>query len=90
MTPARCWPTARGARLRLYRVPLVTVGFVAEGETQLAAETDGRVFNYEVKICDDDGQDVAGTPMGRSGYGARHDAGLPRCDKTAAFSRTVF
>ena len=39
-------------------VPLVTVGFVADNETQLAAETDGRVYNYEVKICDDDGQDV--------------------------------
>ena len=39
-------------------VPLVTVGFVGEGETQLAAETDGRVSNYEVRICDDDGQDV--------------------------------
>jgi acyl-CoA synthetase (AMP-forming)/AMP-acid ligase II len=39
-------------------VPLVTVGFVGEGETQLAAETDGRVSNYEVRICDDDGRDV--------------------------------
>ena len=39
-------------------VPLVTVGFVANDETHLAAETDGRVFNYEVKICDEDGQDI--------------------------------
>ena len=39
-------------------VPLVTVGFVEDGEIRLAAETDGRVCNYEVKICDDDGEDV--------------------------------
>ncbi len=39
-------------------VPLVTVGFVGAGETQLAAETDGRVCNYEVRICDDDGNEV--------------------------------
>ena len=39
-------------------VPLVTVGFVGDGETQLAAETDGRVCNYEVRICDDDGNDL--------------------------------
>ena len=31
---------------------------MANDETHLAAETDGRVFNYEVKICDDNGQDV--------------------------------
>jgi acyl-CoA synthetase len=39
-------------------VPLVTVGFTGEGETQLAAETDGKVRNYEVRICDDDGTDL--------------------------------
>lgn len=39
-------------------VPLVTVGFAAENETTQAAETDGRVFNYEVKICDEEGNDL--------------------------------
>jgi acyl-CoA synthetase len=39
-------------------VPLVTIGFTGEGETQLAAETDGKVRNYEVRICDDDGADL--------------------------------
>ena len=39
-------------------VPLVTIGFTGEGETQLAAETDGKVRNYEVRICDDDGTDL--------------------------------
>ena len=39
-------------------VPLVTVGFVGNDETTLAAETDGRVYNYEVRICDDEGNDL--------------------------------
>ena len=39
-------------------VPLVTVGFVGDDETTLAAETDGRVYNYEVRICDDEGNDL--------------------------------
>jgi acyl-CoA synthetase (AMP-forming)/AMP-acid ligase II len=39
-------------------VPLVTVGFIKEDETQLAAETDGKVCNYDVRICNDEGVDV--------------------------------
>lgn len=39
-------------------VPLVTVGFIGDQETQLAAETDGKVRNYDVRICDDDGVDL--------------------------------
>lgn len=39
-------------------VPLVTVGFTGDSETQLAAETDGKVRNYDVRICDDDGTDL--------------------------------
>ena len=39
-------------------VPLVTIGFTGHDETQLAAETDGQVCNYEIKICDDEGLDL--------------------------------
>jgi len=39
-------------------VPLVTVGFIGKDESELAAETDGKVRNYDVRICDDDGVDV--------------------------------
>lgn len=35
--------------------PLVTVGFIEDGEMELAATTDGRILNWEVKIVDDDG-----------------------------------
>lgn len=38
--------------------PLVTVGFPNPEDSQLAAETDGRIHNYEVRICDDQGNDV--------------------------------
>jgi len=36
--------------------PLVTVGFPEAENRTLAAETDGRIHNYEVIIVDDDGQ----------------------------------
>ncbi|MFV8816099.1 AMP-binding protein [Haliea sp. E17] len=35
--------------------PLVSVGFLAPEEEDLAAETDGRRFNWEVRVVDDDG-----------------------------------
>ncbi len=38
--------------------PLVTVGFVGPEQTELAAETDGKVYNYEVIICDEEGRDL--------------------------------
>ena len=38
--------------------PLVTVGFPEPEHRELAAETDGRIHNYEVRICDDAGSDV--------------------------------
>jgi len=40
-------------------VPLTTLGFSGEGEMDLAAQTDGKVADYEVRILDDDGQRVA-------------------------------
>ena len=36
--------------------PMITQGFVRPGEDRLAAETDGRIVGYEVKIVDDDGR----------------------------------
>ncbi len=39
--------------------PLVTVGFRDPAQEELAAETDGRVYNYRVRVLDDDGADVA-------------------------------
>ena len=38
--------------------PLVTVGFPEKENRQLAAETDGRIHNYDVRICDDAGNDL--------------------------------
>ncbi len=38
--------------------PLVTVGFPEPENRQLAAETDGRIHNYDVRICDDDGNEL--------------------------------
>lgn len=36
--------------------PLVTVGFPEPENQALAAETDGRIHNYDIIICDDDGK----------------------------------
>ena len=36
-------------------VPLTTLGFCGEGEMELAATTDGRIADYEVRILDDEG-----------------------------------
>jgi len=44
--------------------PLVTLGFVRDGTTALAAETDGEVVHYEVRIVDDDGRAL---PPGQEG-----------------------
>ena len=40
-------------------VPLTTLGFFGEGEMELAATTDGKVVDYDVRIVDDDGRDVS-------------------------------
>jgi len=40
-------------------VPLVTQGFQRPEQADLAAETDGRIYNYDVRIVDADGQEVA-------------------------------
>jgi len=44
--------------------PLVSLGFVREGTTDLAAETDGEVVHYEVRITGDEGHEL---PVGKEG-----------------------
>jgi acyl-CoA synthetase (AMP-forming)/AMP-acid ligase II len=44
--------------------PLVTLGFVGEGQTDLAAETDGEIVHFEVRVADDAGQML---PQGAEG-----------------------
>ena len=47
--------------MRVYgstEVPLVTVGFLGSEQRSLAAETDGRVANYDVMIVDDQGNEL--------------------------------
>ncbi|MDG1066683.1 MAG: AMP-binding protein [Luminiphilus sp.] len=55
------WDTLDACRaVRVYgstEVPLVTVGFLDAEQRSLAAETDGRVANYDVIIVDDHGND---------------------------------
>lgn len=39
--------------------PLVTLGFVGETELEQAATTDGEILDYEVRLLDDEGREVA-------------------------------
>lgn len=71
-------------RCRAFRVygstesPLVTVGFLGDDEVELAANTDGRCFNWEVRVLDEqdralpqgeDGEIVVSGPALMLGYG---------------------
>lgn len=53
------------ANCRAFRVygsseaPLVTLGFVGDGQLDAAAETDGEIVHYEVRVVDDEGGIVA-------------------------------
>lgn len=40
-------------------VPLTTIGFIGLDQAELAAETDGEVVHYDVRVADDDGVAVA-------------------------------
>jgi cyclohexanecarboxylate-CoA ligase len=58
---------AKGRTFRVYgstEAPMTTLGFVSDGTLDLAAETDGRIVDYEVRIVDEDGKPV---PAGREG-----------------------
>lgn len=58
------------ANCRAFRVygsseaPVVTLGFLGDGEGELAASTDGRIVDYEVRVVDDAGRAV---PQGTEG-----------------------
>lgn len=39
-------------------VPLTTLGFVGDGQVDLAADTDGEIVHYAVRVVDDDGREV--------------------------------
>lgn len=56
----RAWTQLAGCRaFRVYgssEAPLVAMGFCGADEMDLAAETDGEIRAYEVKIADDDGR----------------------------------
>ncbi|CAH0993078.1 Medium-chain fatty-acid--CoA ligase [Sinobacterium norvegicum] len=39
--------------------PVITQGFVGDNQQDLAAQTDGMIYGYEVKIIDDNGNEVA-------------------------------
>lgn len=39
--------------------PLISVGFIGDDELSLAANTDGRIYNWDVKIIDEQGGELA-------------------------------
>ena len=53
--------------------PVITLGFVDKDQQQLAAETDGLIYAYDVKILDEQGQEV---PEGEDGEIAARGAGM--------------
>lgn len=73
----RCYEELENCRaFRVYgstEAPVITQGFVGDGQQVLAAETDGMIYGYEVKIVDDDGAVV---PIGCEGEIAARGAGL--------------
>jgi len=73
----RAWDVLDNCRaFRVYgstEAPVITQGFVADGEQQLAAETDGRIFGYDVKILDPAGKELG---CGEDGEIAVRGAGM--------------
>jgi acyl-CoA synthetase (AMP-forming)/AMP-acid ligase II len=71
------WETLDNCRaFRVYgstEAPIITCGFVGADEQQLAAETDGKIYGYEVKILDEQGADL---PQGEDGEIAARGAGM--------------
>ncbi|AVO45130.1 AMP-binding protein [Phreatobacter cathodiphilus] len=53
---------ARGRATRVYgstEAPMITLGFVSPDSASLAAQTDGQIIDYEVRIVDERERDVA-------------------------------
>jgi len=53
--------------------PIITLGFVTDAQQQLAAETDGKISGYEVKILDEEGRELG---IGEDGEIAARGAGM--------------
>ncbi|MCA0900554.1 AMP-binding protein [Microbulbifer agarilyticus] len=73
----RCYEELDHCRaFRVYgstETPVITQGFVRDGEQNLAAETDGMIYGYDVKIVDDKGNEV---PVGVDGEITARGAGM--------------
>ncbi len=79
------------ANCRAFRVygsseaPVITLGYPGEGEERLAAETDGAVIDYEVKLVDVTGEEVAAHVEGEiCARGPGLFVGYANLDDTAA------
>ncbi len=71
------WETLDNCRaFRVYgstEAPVITQGFVGADQQELAATTDGMIYGYDVKILDDDGNEVG---IGVDGEIAARGAGM--------------
>jgi acyl-CoA synthetase (AMP-forming)/AMP-acid ligase II len=71
------WNTLDNCRaFRVYgstECPIISAGFVGDDQRQLAAETDGMIYAYEVKILDDQGREL---PIGQDGEIAARGPGM--------------
>ncbi|MEM9255028.1 MAG: AMP-binding protein [Pseudomonadota bacterium] len=71
------WETLDQCRaFRVYgstEAPIITAGFVGADQAALAAETDGMIYGYEVKILDETGQEL---PVGVDGEIAARGASM--------------
>jgi acyl-CoA synthetase (AMP-forming)/AMP-acid ligase II len=82
--------TARCAAFRVYgatEIPLVTKGFIDPSQRTAAAETDGEIVGYEVRVIDPDGKAL---PAGRIGeIRARGPAMLVGYTDPAEFAKAI-
>jgi acyl-CoA synthetase (AMP-forming)/AMP-acid ligase II len=71
------WNTLDNCRaFRVYgstECPIISAGFVGDGQQRLAAETDGMIYAYEVKILDEQGREL---PIGQDGEIAARGPGM--------------
>jgi acyl-CoA synthetase (AMP-forming)/AMP-acid ligase II len=71
------WNTLDNCRaFRVYgstECPIISAGFVGDGQQRLAAETDGMIYAYEVKILDEQGREL---PVGQDGEIAARGPGM--------------
>ncbi|WP_346839454.1 AMP-binding protein [Microbulbifer sp. SAOS-129_SWC] len=73
----QCYDELENCRaFRVYgstEAPVITQGFVGDGQQGLAAATDGMIYGYDIKIVDDSGSSL---PVGCEGEIAVRGAGL--------------